>query len=87
MRTGPSARPWPLRREMPLLRAGGTCERLPAVTASISKRRSFVIPLAWIATLITIGALHIQLNRGGFRQVLESVGHRDRLQVGHLPVT
>jgi hypothetical protein len=50
-------------------------------------RNGFVVPTVWFLTLLVIGALHIQLNRGGFRHAVQSFGRRDRLQVGHLPVT
>jgi hypothetical protein len=52
-----------------------------------TRRNALTVPLLWIAALTVIGALHVQLNRGGFRHAIQSFGQRDRLQVGHLPVT
>lgn len=50
-------------------------------------RRSFVATAgAWASGLLGIGALHAQLNRGGVRALFQPAP-RDRLVVGHLPVT
>lgn len=51
------------------------------------ERRSFLKgSLAWGSWLLGIGALHARLNRGGLANVFRPTP-RDRLTVGHLPVT
>jgi len=49
--------------------------------------RAVSVVLAWSALLAVVSALHVQLNRGGWRHVLRERTARNRLVVGHLPVT